>query len=513
VARICATAAALVVLAAPAPAPAKLLVKTKVDPNARGRKVPRSFLGFSVEWNTILGLTGFNGSGGPNTVYEQFMQNLAQFGGGMPTLRVGGGFQDSAWWNPDGAPFDYRGGIFVDITPDMLTRLAELESRTNQRLTLGVNLAANDPTLAANEARAFAQYIPRKYIAGLEVGNEPDFYDIRVKYEVKKGKKVVFKSFTRPRSYNGKRYLKEWDRITGAVRRAAPRLKLVGTGGYGLIVKPATFVKRERRHLAYYSEHAYPLSGCNSKGHAYTRHEKQYPTLLKLLGDQGSIGNRHQQLIGVKAAHRYHKRYVITETNSVSCKTRTQVSASLGTAMWALDQMMLETSIGVDGINYHLAGLDKSPFAFLPFGNGRWEGRALPVYWAMLAYARTVGSHGKLLYSPTYLAKTGFNGLANARVWAVRDGRHLNILVINKNVSFSGTAQIALRSRKAGKLMLLTGPNVTSGKRLSFGGQTISDTTETGQLEGPLVPKIVRPVRGVYKFKVPRMSAALLQID
>lgn len=503
--------AATVVAVPPATASAGTLVRATIKPGERGRAIPRTFLGFSAEWNSVGRLTGTLGTG-LNPVYTGMLKTLARYGNGIPTLRIGGNYQDSAWWNPGNLEPDYENGIFINIRPNVLAGVARSLQASGQRATLGVNLAANDPQLAQNEVRAFREYVPRRYIRGLAIGNEPDFYVNRIAFqETDASGRVVRRIYSRKRGYSGRRYLREWDRVSRAVRRAAGGIKLVGTGGYGVIVPPRRFIAHTRRDLAFYAEHAYPLAGCSPRGHVYRPGEKNYPTLAKLLGQPGIGTTQGQIKQGVAAAHRYRKRYVLDEMNSVSCATRQELSASYATALWGIDQLFVLVALGVDGMNFHVGGETKSPFRFA-FANGRWSGVAQPLYYSMLTFARAAGRRGRLLLYPTYTQRPGRGGSANAHVWAVRDGKRLRIVAVNKDLRRGGRVVLRVGGSRKGSLERLTAPSLTSNTGIALGGQFIARPSNDGALEGTRVAGAVRPKRGVYSFTLPRASAALLTI-
>src|SRR5689334_11585278 len=98
-----ATGPALALALAPPAAHASTLVTAKINPHERGRAIPHSFLGFSAEWKGLFQTTG-NSSTGINQIYQQLLSNLSRYGGGTPTLRIGGNYADDAWWNPGGLP-------------------------------------------------------------------------------------------------------------------------------------------------------------------------------------------------------------------------------------------------------------------------------------------------------------------------------------------------------------------------------------------------------------------------
>src|SRR4051812_31566224 len=106
--RACRTAllCALVAGAPTAAAPARAAtppVRPTGDTRHHGPRLPRSFLGFSQEYNLLR--TWLGGPNiGVNPVLVGVSKQLASYGSGPPVLRLGGGSTDAAWWNPSGLP-------------------------------------------------------------------------------------------------------------------------------------------------------------------------------------------------------------------------------------------------------------------------------------------------------------------------------------------------------------------------------------------------------------------------
>lgn len=502
----------LVGAAALATAPASraaVLISTRITGGGPARTIPRSFAGFSSDWNAVYKLTG-NADTGPNPVYRQLVANLTRYGGGTPILRIGGNYQDSAWWNPANLTPDYRRGVFVNIRPTLMQELAANARALAQSMILGIDLGVNDLGIARAEARAILQYIPRRRILGLEIGNEPDFYPNRPAYEKRDANgKLISTLYTRPRGFNGATYLRQWERMAAALHKVSRRLPLVGTAGYGQIVSAQRFVRREHKRLAFYTEHAYPMAACSPRGHVYQPGEKKYPTIQKLLGPIGAYTTVSQEKRGVAAAHRWHKRYVVSEMNSISCTSKIETSGSFAATLWALDQLLLQVSLGVDGVAFHVDSPVKTPFQFSVVGPRSWAGSANPLYYALLAFDAAAGRRGRLLYAPTYLARTK----ANARVWAVRSGRQLRVVVVNKDLRRGGTVRITVpRSKRRGRLARILAPGIQATSGVTFAGQAIATPTSDGKLEGAPQTEVVRPQRGVYSFSLPKASAAVLTI-
>src|SRR4051794_3756025 len=75
------------------------IVHVALDPAHRGRAVPRSFLGLSVEWDSVAAYAGPPGH--RREALARLLASLRRSAGGL-ALRVGGDTADQAWWNPAG---------------------------------------------------------------------------------------------------------------------------------------------------------------------------------------------------------------------------------------------------------------------------------------------------------------------------------------------------------------------------------------------------------------------------
>jgi hypothetical protein len=143
-----------------------------VQPPA-GSAVPADFQGLSIEWSMVEHWFGTSAA----TVIVPFVNLLRSLRRDDTTgvLRIGGNSQDGYLWNPVGSTAGNR--LFAGtITPGMVDAVFEVARRAGWRVIFGLNLAADNPTLAA----ALAQYVrgadPTGQLLAFEVGNEPNGY-------------------------------------------------------------------------------------------------------------------------------------------------------------------------------------------------------------------------------------------------------------------------------------------------------------------------------------------------
>src|SRR5207302_8621181 len=153
-----------------------------------------------------------------------------------------------------------------------------LASALNARLILGVNLAAGRPAFAVAEARAFLQGIGAGYIGALEIGNEPDVYNIFPWYRDRRGHVV----FARNHRYNVKAFIKQFSRW----RAALPSLPLAGPAFAELtwLGSLGRFLSAEP-HVRLVTVHRYPL-----RAGIKNPNSPIYASIPNLLADQASKG-------------------------------------------------------------------------------------------------------------------------------------------------------------------------------------------------------------------------------
>jgi len=129
--------------------------------------VPRSYLGLSVEWDSVEAYARHAGA------LRRTLAPLARSQRGV-ALRIGGDSGDQSWWNPQGRPRPRR--VLHNITPRTLDAVAALrDAAGGGPLTLGLNLARRDPSNAVALTRAARE---RTDVDTLELGNEPDLFTL-----------------------------------------------------------------------------------------------------------------------------------------------------------------------------------------------------------------------------------------------------------------------------------------------------------------------------------------------
>ena len=477
----------------------RLIASGLVDPRVRSGRLPRSFVGFSLEYNFAPFFLGLPRTG-PNRPLVGLLRAIARTRSGRPPIRIGGGSTDDTWWNPKGRPRPR--GITYEIQPWWVRGVQAFQRESRSPLILGLNLAQNKPAIAVDWAREAMRAFGRRVV--FEIGNEPDIYSTRAYGRDRSGRIVT----ARRKPYTFRRYLSELRRFVRVLRRMRPRPRLAGPSaccserwqkGIGAIAR------QFRRQFTFVSYHAYASHNCPGETPLIR------PTIRNMLS--GPFVNRLGNIFRVmtRSANRHRMPLRVTETNSIACGGKAGVSDSFASALWGADWLFTLAASGVSGADFHASSNLYAPFTF----RGRERAAtAKPLYYGILLFARATRGRSRLV-----IAVRDFRLLmrsrANVQFWAAQDRRKtVRVVVMNKSARRSGLVRVRIRrARRAGRLTRLTAPSLSSRTGVRFAGQTVPEGSLDGKLVGaPRSKRVRRRGRGVYVFRMPRGSAAILSV-
>jgi hypothetical protein len=472
----------------------------RVTPVAVTRPIPRDFLGLAFEYS---GIRAWEGPGGtaPNPVLVQLIRNLNP--SGRPMIRIGGLSTDRSWWPVGGMAKPL--GVTDTLTPGWAQSLQSLARALNARLVMGVNLEANSPRLAQTEADAFLQWIGRRYVSALDIGNEPPLYSSVPWYRREGGEVIPWYSdvgtpvFSRDLQWGPASFATEYARILDAL----PRIPIAGPD-----TQRASWFAAYERFLAPRSRvrmlvsHGYGLNNCVTNPASAA-----YPSIPHLLNDYAlhDLLNTLTPYIGV--AHRDGARFRIDEMGSVTCNGRRGVSDTMASALWALGALFSVARDGVDGVNLHTyPGLSNALFDFADSAGG-WSAAVHPLYYGALVFARAAPAGSRLLH-------VSYGGPQSVHGWATKGpGRARHVVLVNDSLTQSATVVVRAPRGVLGtapaQLQRLSAPSASATGDLSLGGRSFGSATTSGLLRAP-VHEDVRARRGAYRVTVPAASAAVL---
>ncbi|MCW2984397.1 MAG: hypothetical protein JWR63_1967 [Conexibacter sp.] len=373
--------AAIVVRRDGEPGPARSDVRLVVD--RLGVRVPASFLGLSVEWDSVAAYAAPGGSGREGLL--GLLAPVRRAARSPLALRVGGDSTDQAWWNPAGRR-PRPPTVLQDLGPATLDDVAWLARGLGGPVTLGVNLALRDTGNATELVRQARRRLPAGSLAALEIGNEPDLYATGRTF-ARGGH--VHRRLVKDPNYN----LDDYARDAGAYLRALAPV----AGG-------ATLVAGGFATGAWWPALPDLLRGWNGRAGALAAHLYALPDCDGPAPSPDWLAGRAasrlraatlQPLLNIARRERLPVR--VAELGSAACGGRPGLSDSPAAALWTADTLLALLREGVKGADLHTwAGADYAPFAR---AGSSFRGR--PPLTGMLAFARAAPSGSRLVRTIT----------------------------------------------------------------------------------------------------------------
>jgi len=466
-----------------------------VDAAGPGQRIAPGFLGFSFEFQGVRSYTGTDPQH-VNPVLVQLIRNLTP--GQAPVLRIGGDSTDVSYVPAPGvtppAFVNYRLG------PGWMATTAALAHELGARMIMGLNLAANQPKLAAAEAGAFVRALGPGSIEALEIGNEPNVYGKITVYRAPFGVPVA----ARPSSYDYAAYRRQFRSIAAgasSVALAGPALAVGPTPGSGSWVQSIPGFLRQDRRVAVMTVHRYPLRNCYVPPSS-----PQYPSIPHLLSSYATTGLAASLKRWVSIAHRGHRLLRVDELNSVACRGKTGVSDTFASALWVTDALFALAHVGVDGIDMHtLPNAAYELFAFHQ-ASGRWQAAVKPVYYGLQLFAQAAPAGARILPLARHGRAPGLS------TWATRAPNGTErIVMINEDPAHDRTVAVRLPAGAHATVERLLAPSVSAGSGITLGGRSFGSETATGAL-GPMHVAPLRATGGRVRLSVPHGSAALVTV-
>ncbi|MDB5915669.1 MAG: hypothetical protein JWP22_4344, partial [Ramlibacter sp.] len=489
------------------------IASVKVDLSQPGSAIAPGFLGFSHEWGQGQMMLG-DPALGVNSIYRQLLANLLAYGGGPLSIRIGGSTTDRT-----GEP---RAN---SVTP--FARLYEDLSQPTPAASfiLGVNMGANDPALAARQAKAYLGGMPKGSVRAIEMGNQPDFFVLN-KY--------------RPAGYSFNDYLGEFEVFARSIKTAvpdSPRFMGPSNGGFAGIppipMAPRTnfgtpedwkkLLDQQGSQLELVSQHAY-TGGSSKCG--------DNPKPGFLLRPSSSTEDPKEAVPYVAVARTAGKPYRMAEMNSIMCSGEPGVSDAFEAALWAADILFEYARLGMEGVNLHTntwntihgwdlygaflfdvpeaqykaSNTEATPPPGTQFPADYQLRTVLPLYYGLLFFAEATPHRSALL-------PVAVNTSANLKAWATRDATTGNIVVavLNKDPRASGTVRLTVPGYSSGAIKRLIAPSFRAKSGITLGGQTF-DGSRDGRPVGTERREATTAKNGVFEVAIGPTSAFLLTL-
>jgi hypothetical protein len=456
------------------PPPQGRPVSVSVGGRPTGPAVPADFMGLSFEVRSLPTIATYASKGNFATLLRSLGPGVMRFGGISA--------DEQAAWVPAGASKPAWANTAIDEQD--LAGIGALAKETGWKVLLTVNLGHYEPAAAAQEA-AVAHAQLGSYLAGIEIGNEPDLFP---------------RKHLRPPGTGVKAYLPQAAIYRAAIETAAPGTPIAGpdpsTGTQGL-----TWVRDEAQTIRpqLLTDHYYPLSSCG--GH---------PTISELLSP--GVRRKESEMLSkmLTIAHTYTTPLRMDETNDISCEGEPGVSNAFASALWALTYTARTMTAGVVGVNFHdLIDQPRTYSALAAHSEAALNAGELqpaPEWYALLAAHTLVGSR------PLPISTVGTApGTLSASALEAPDGK-VSLVLADYGPPGSEPLAVHLRVPRAlasGSVLRLTGPSpaATTGTRL--GGQAVA---ASGNWSTPSALPAVYGHPGALSVQIDPSSAAVVTL-
>lgn len=421
--------------------------------------LPAALAGLSYE-KSKLSSGFFNGS---NSTLVGCFQRL-----GASIIRIGGDSVDKTTWTPAGA-----GGTAGQVAPADIAGLAAFVKSAGWRVIYGINLATNTAVAAAAEATVVAQSLGSS-LYGFEIGNECDLYH---------------ENGLRPSTYTLAEFESEWSSYASAIRASVPSAPLTGPAAAGSVSTwTVPFASAEASSIELLTQHYYRANG-----------QLATSTLAYLLAGDPALPGELAQLQAAASANAISGGYRIAEANSFYNGGTPNVSDAYGTALWAIDFLLLNAQNGSAGVNFHGGG-EGTGYTPIADASGAVV-QVRPIYYGMLFVAQ-------IPLGPMHPVTVTSALLLSAYAIAATNGTTY-LAIVNKDATNTAVAAIALGAPATSALPLsLVGTGLSATSGITLGGAGVAIT-------GAWSPTATPPIAcsgSSLSVNVPPASALLLAI-
>ncbi|MEA2306640.1 MAG: hypothetical protein QOH43_3920 [Solirubrobacteraceae bacterium] len=443
-----------------------------------GRLIAPSFLGMSVEWDTLAAWLGQDPVGADQAVGRMWSLLATD---GAPVLRIGGNSADRTWIGPGPPPPQ---GIQHVLTPGTLAAFGAVLRAHPARVVLGLDLAHRRFAADARVLALARRMLPARDLRGAEIGNEPDLYPTQPWGRAPSGAPLP----ARDPQYGVRAFLRDYRAALRALHRPLRGLALAGPGLGGPHWAHRTAeILRGAPQIDVVAAHEYALSRCAHRAR---------PTLARLLAPKAA----RRFVDGIRAEQRAARArglpLRLQEGGSVACRGAPGVSDAPASALWALRLFFTLAGHGVSGIDLHNAQGAYDQLVVRRVGEG-WAVHAQPTFVAMLAFAHTLHGRTRLLHT---------SRVKGVGTWATRDATGTTHVVLVNDAPVARDVLVATGGRPAAALLRLV-----PGRRTAFGGRAFPAWSTDGRLPSARPLRLVAR-RGRVAVRLRPRSAAVVDL-
>ena len=405
---------------------------------------------------------------------------------GPGVFRIGANNVDSTFFKREGAPplESMQDNKYVTdprtIGPKSVDAFFDFARAVGWKVIYGVNLGANDPVMAADEA-AYAWKVGAKEIIAIEIGNEPNLYS--------KGPK---REGIRPSSYGYPQYKAEFTAAYDAIKAKDKQIPITGPALTKSTKWMPLFMADFKDRIALATSHVYHLSAPETDPQA-----QRFTSVEKLLGEKYP----DDWIIKLKDATSVGVPYRIGECNTASGGGKRGVSNAFVSALWSIDFMFDVAVAGGQGVNFH-GSFTANNYSPIVFDKKSSRYVPAPMYYGMLFFSRA--AQGRLVASEL---KTDANFITHSVLGA--DGK-LRVTLVNKDLTKPVVASIAAGAQfTKGQTLRLTAPSIDATSDVTFAGAAVNaDGTWAAK-----TPEALTLSAGNTTITLPPASAALLILE
>ncbi|KIW06869.1 uncharacterized protein PV09_02545 [Verruconis gallopava] len=431
-----------------------------------------SFAGFGIEPSNIFSFTGGSSA---NELSVNLLQNLADYSGAPPHIRLGGNTGDYMVYNSSYTSYDFQTNGNNIYSSSYLTfgdALFKAINRfpTGTPITFGLNLAYEESDYIANivrEAQAVLDNIGHLTLYSFEIGNEPDLYA---------------KNGFRQGAWDGQIYTQEFLERASAISE-----QVLKPAGYKeqFFESPAT-ASTIGTTFTIDDLVSYGITkGTNGSGNlvsGWNQHDYFYfvdvSTYGLTLDHLMELSNTESQfaywVTEVTAGLATGLPYYLREMASAGPTGLPNISNTFGAALWTLNFFCYAATLNISSVEMHMTD-NSYAAAWMPISRPNSPTGVRPSYYAFAAMAQLIGSGN----GTTQIAAVTPSGLPSeyttyVRSYAAYTGSSLSAVVIingmqaNISTTNKGGVTFELKNLPAGQELYISeltadGADATAG--------------------------------------------------
>lgn len=436
-----------------------------------------SFAGFGIEPSNLF---SFTGGSSENKFSTQLLQNLADYSGAPPHVRLGGNTGDYMVYDSSYSSYDfqtngqdYYASDYLTFGPGFFKALDRFPSGTP--VTYGLNLAYNDPDYIANivkEAQAVLDNLGDLELYSFEIGNEPDLYN---------------QNGFRSGAWSGQIYTQEFLERASAIYEqvlkpaglpaqffeAPATASTIGTTfttnnlvSYGLtqgVNGSGNFISSWNQHNYFYFVDVTPYPLTLDHLMELSNTESQFAHWASEVGDSLKTGLP----------------YNLREMASAGPIGLPDISNTFGAALWNLNFFLYAATLNISSVQMHMTD-NSYASPWMPVTRTGYQIGVRPTYYSFAAMTQIVGS-GNGTTQIAALTPSGLSGdyTNYVRSYGVYTGSELSAVAIINAKPANATVQ-----QKPGLTFRLTGLPAGATLYLSTlengGSDSLAGTTWNG---------------------------------